>query len=68
MTMELSPGKKDVINGPPSRLIIYLQSRSLEGKDQFRIVKCQRDSNQAFQVYSSIELARTTYGPSDSKV
>ncbi|RAL47445.1 hypothetical protein DM860_013410 [Cuscuta australis] len=68
VTMELSPGKKDAMNGPPSRLIIYLQSRSLEGKDQVRIIKCQPNSNQTFEVYSSIELARTTYGPRDSKV
>ncbi|RAL47447.1 hypothetical protein DM860_013412 [Cuscuta australis] len=68
VTMELSPGKKDAMNSPPSRLIIYLESRSLEGKDQVRIIKCQPNSNQTFEVYSSIELARTTYGPSDSKV
>ncbi|CAH9120434.1 unnamed protein product [Cuscuta epithymum] len=68
VTMELSPGKKDAVSSPPSRLIIYLQSRSLEGKDQVRIIKCHPNSNQAFEVYSSIELARTTYGPNDSKV
>lgn len=68
MTMELTHGKKDLPNGPPSRLIMYLQSRSLEGKDQVRVIKCHRESNQAFEVYSSIEQARNVYGQSQSKV
>nr|XP_016475038.1 PREDICTED: uncharacterized protein LOC107796749 [Nicotiana tabacum] len=65
--MELTHGKKDLPNGPPSRLIMYLQSRSLEGKDQVRVIKCHRESNQAFEVYSSIEQARNVYGQSQSK-
>lgn len=68
MTMELTNGKKDLPNGPPSRLIMYLQSRSLEMKDQVRVIKCHRDSNQAFEIYSSIEQARSVYGPAQSKV
>ncbi|KAM3341348.1 putative protein isoform X1 [Capsicum galapagoense] len=67
MTMELTNGKKDLPNGPPSRLIMYLQSRSLEMKDQVRVIKCHRDSNQAFEIYSSIEQARSVYGPAQSK-
>ncbi|XP_075085926.1 uncharacterized protein LOC107782497 [Nicotiana tabacum] len=67
VTMELTHGKKDLPNGPPSRLIMYLQSRSLEGKDQVRVIKCHRESNQAFEVYSSIEQARNVYGQSQSK-
>ncbi|KAH0635119.1 hypothetical protein KY284_037905 [Solanum tuberosum] len=67
VTMELTHGKKDLPNGPPSRLIMYLQSRTLEAKDQVRVIKCHRDSNQAFEVYSSIEQARSVYGPSQSK-
>ncbi|KAJ8532740.1 hypothetical protein K7X08_015629 [Anisodus acutangulus] len=68
VTMELTHGKKDLPNGPPSRLIMYLQSRSLESKDQVRVIKCHHESNQAFEVYSSIEQARSVYGPSQSKV
>ncbi|KAL3358176.1 hypothetical protein AABB24_015358 [Solanum stoloniferum] len=67
VTMELTHGKKDLPNGPPSRLIMYLQSQTLEAKDQVRVIKCHRDSNQAFEVYSSIEQARSVYGPSQSK-
>lgn len=67
VTMELTHGKKDLPNGAPSRLIMYLQSRTLEAKDQVRVIKCHRDSNQAFEVYSSIEQARSFYGPSQSK-
>ncbi|XP_073302377.1 uncharacterized protein [Primulina huaijiensis] len=62
VTMELIHGKKDHPNGPPSRIILYLQSRSFDAKDQIRIIKCDRDSNQAFEVYSSIEQARCAYG------
>lgn len=62
VTMELIHGKKDHPNGPPSRIILYLQSRSFDAKDQIRIIKCDLDSNQAFEVYSSIEQARCSYG------
>ncbi|KAL6576075.1 hypothetical protein OROHE_000546 [Orobanche hederae] len=65
-TMELIHGKKDNHNAPPSRVILYLHSKLLDGKEQIRIIKCHRDSNQAFEVYSSIEQARSTYGPAHS--
>ncbi|KAL3505576.1 hypothetical protein ACH5RR_030958 [Cinchona calisaya] len=64
VTMELTRGKKDHPSAPPSRLVLYLQSRSLEAKDQVRVIKCNRNSNQAMEVYASIEQARSTYGPS----
>ncbi|KNA18184.1 hypothetical protein SOVF_073130 [Spinacia oleracea] len=67
VTMELTHGKKDQPNAPPSRVILYLQSKSLETKDQVRIVKCNRDSNQSFKVYAAIEQAMSTYGPNQSK-
>lgn len=63
VTMELSHGKKDHPNAPHSRLILYLQSKSFESKDHSRVIKCNRDSNQAVEVYSSIEQAMNTYGP-----
>ncbi|XP_062108869.1 uncharacterized protein LOC133819601 isoform X1 [Humulus lupulus] len=66
-TMELIHGKKDNPNALPSRLILYLRTRSTELKEQFRVVKCNPDSQQAFEVYSSIELALQTYGPNQSK-
>ncbi|XP_028051145.1 uncharacterized protein LOC114255802 isoform X2 [Camellia sinensis] len=67
VTMELTHGKKDQQNAPPSRLIIYLQTRSAESKESVRVIKCYPESNQAFEVYSSIDQAMNTYGPSQSK-
>ncbi|XP_057544625.1 uncharacterized protein LOC130823840 isoform X3 [Amaranthus tricolor] len=67
VTMEVTHGKKDQSNAPPSRVVLYLQSKSIETKDQFRIVKCNPDSNQAFKVYTAIEQAMSTYGPNQSK-
>ncbi|KAK7264763.1 hypothetical protein RJT34_32373 [Clitoria ternatea] len=66
-TMELTHGKKDNPKAPPSRLILYLQSRSLDVKENVRIVKCSPGSRQALQVYSSIDHALNTYGPTVSK-
>ncbi|KAK2997055.1 hypothetical protein RJ639_024911 [Escallonia herrerae] len=68
VTMELTHGKKDVPSAPPSRLVLYLQSRSLDTKDQVRVIKCDSGSSQAVEVYSSIEQAISTYGPNQSKV
>ncbi|KAG2726780.1 hypothetical protein I3760_01G128300 [Carya illinoinensis] len=65
--MELTHGKKDHQNSPPSRVIIYLQSRAMESKEVFRVIKCSRETNQAFEIYASIEQARNTYGSKLSK-
>lgn len=67
-TMELTHGKKDNPRGPPSRLILYLQTRSTELKEQSRVVKCIPETRQALEVYTSIEQALHTYGPNQSKV
>lgn len=68
-TMELTHGKKDNNpKSPPSQLIIYLQSRSLDVKENVHVVKCNPESRQAFQVYSSIDYALSIYGPNASKV
>ncbi|XP_059643008.1 uncharacterized protein LOC132284858 [Cornus florida] len=67
VTMELTHGERDNSNAPPSRLILYLHTRSTEPKDQFRIIKCCSESNQALEVYSSIEQTMNTYGPNKSK-
>ncbi|KAM7278379.1 hypothetical protein ACFE04_005513 [Oxalis oulophora] len=66
-TMELTYGKKDQQSSPPSRLLLYLQSKSNESKEQSRLVKCLRETPQALDVYSSIERAMHTYGPNVSK-
>ncbi|KAH8501006.1 hypothetical protein H0E87_016007 [Populus deltoides] len=62
VTMELTHGKKDQPKAPPSRLTLYLRSRSTESKEQFRVIKCSRETDQALKVYSSIERAVNTYG------
>lgn len=67
VTMELIHGKKDHPKAPPSRLILYLQTKSTESKDQARVIKCSHESHQALEVYSSIERAMGTYGPKQSK-
>ncbi|KAI7737220.1 hypothetical protein M8C21_001543 [Ambrosia artemisiifolia] len=67
-TMELTTGKKDHPNAPPSKLILYLKSKSSsENNDHTRVIKCYRDTKQAFQVYTSIEQAMNTYSPKGSK-
>ncbi|CAI0626413.1 unnamed protein product [Linum tenue] len=50
MTMELNHGKKDQQKSPPSKLLIYLQSRSTELREQFRQIKCSRETDQALEV------------------
>lgn len=67
VTMELTNGKEDNFSAPPSRLVLYLQSRSTDAKEQVRVIKCSHDSSQAMDIYSSIEQALDTYGPSQSK-
>ncbi|KAK2971030.1 hypothetical protein RJ640_025804 [Escallonia rubra] len=67
VTKEFTHGKKDLPKAPPSRLVLYLQSRSLDTKDQVRVIKCDSGSSQAVEVYSSIEQAISTYGPNHSK-
>ncbi|GMP76190.1 hypothetical protein CsSME_00032971 [Camellia sinensis var. sinensis] len=67
VTMELTHGKKDQQNAPPSRPILYLQTRSAESKEPVRVIKCYHESNQAFEVYSSIDQAMNPYGPNQSK-
>ncbi|XP_076932508.1 uncharacterized protein LOC143598077 [Bidens hawaiensis] len=67
-TMELTTGKKDHPNAPPSKLILYLKSKSSsENNDHTRVIKCHRDTKQAIQVYTSIVQAMTRYAPKDLK-
>lgn len=66
--MELTHGKKDGPDAPPSRLILYLKARSPDYREQIRKIKCSRDTHQAQEVYSAIELAMNTYGPAKLKV
>lgn len=67
VTMELTRGKKDQQGSLPSRLILYLQMRSAES-NTIRVIKCCRGSEQASDIYSSIQQALNTYGPYASKV
>ncbi|XP_059444630.1 uncharacterized protein LOC132176414 [Corylus avellana] len=67
VTMELTHGKKDHQNPPPSRLILYLHARSTESKEQVRVIKCSPETKQALEVYTSIEQAMNTYGSNLSK-
>uniref|UniRef100_M4F1C9 Intermembrane lipid transfer protein VPS13-like C-terminal domain-containing protein n=1 Tax=Brassica campestris TaxID=3711 RepID=M4F1C9_BRACM len=77
VTMELTDGKRDQPNSPPSRLILYLRSKSHDSKDlrsklhdskeQFHIVKCSPNTKQAFEVYSAIDQTINLYGQNASK-
>ncbi|XP_050216889.1 uncharacterized protein LOC126667840 isoform X2 [Mercurialis annua] len=67
VTMELSQGKDDHPKAPPSRLLLYLRSRGTEVKEQTRVIKCNHETDQAREVYSSIERAMNTYGQNVSK-
>lgn len=68
VTMELTHGKKDQPKAPFSQLVLYLKTRSPEFKEQVRVIKCSRDdTHQAQKIYSSVERAMSTYGPSKSK-
>lgn len=66
--MELTHGKNDDLKALPSRVALYLHSRSTEAKEQVRVIKCSSETNQALEVYASIEQARDTYGKNLSKV
>ncbi|KAF6156508.1 hypothetical protein GIB67_011309 [Kingdonia uniflora] len=67
LTMEVTHTNKDHPKEPPSLLIFYLQTRSPDSKEQTRIIKCDRESEQALEIYSSVEQAMNTYGPNHSK-
>lgn len=66
--MELTHGKKDNQKALPSRVILYLQTRAIESKEQVRVIKCSPETKQALEVYSSIEQAMNTYGSNLAKV
>ncbi|KAG0489289.1 hypothetical protein HPP92_008100 [Vanilla planifolia] len=67
VTMELTHGKKDNEGSPPSRLILYMQIKSPDSKENVRIVKCIRGSQQADEIFSSIQEALLSYGPNAAK-
>ncbi|KAL6002795.1 hypothetical protein ACLOJK_023017 [Asimina triloba] len=66
--MELVHGKKDNPRSSPSQLVLYLQTRSMESKESIRVIKCTRDSEQAAEIYISIEQVMNAFGPKHSKV
>ncbi|KAJ8767440.1 hypothetical protein K2173_017484 [Erythroxylum novogranatense] len=61
MTMELTQRKKDGPKSPPSQVILYLRSRT-DAKEQTRVLKCSRETDEALEVYSSIDRAMNIYG------
>ncbi|XP_078179744.1 uncharacterized protein LOC144573852 isoform X2 [Carex rostrata] len=67
VTMELTKGKKDPPGSLPSHLILYLRMKPNDSKEAFRTIKCTPGSEQATNVYVSIQQALDTYGPSSSK-
>lgn len=67
VTMELANGKKDGPGSLPSRLILYLQVRSTEPRETARMIKCSHGSEQATEIYLSIQQALNAYGPNASK-
>ncbi|KAJ8645273.1 hypothetical protein MRB53_007021 [Persea americana] len=67
ITMELAHGKKERPTSPPSQLILYLQTRPTVSKENTRVIKCIQESQQAFEIYSSIDRAMISYGPKHSK-
>ncbi|GKV06822.1 hypothetical protein SLEP1_g18658 [Rubroshorea leprosula] len=66
-TIDLTHGKKDQPKAPPSRLILYLNIRPTEMKEQVRVIKCSRDTRQALDIHSSIIQAMQTFGQNASK-
>ncbi|KAK9136608.1 hypothetical protein Sjap_007202 [Stephania japonica] len=67
MTMELADREKDNPKAPPSQLIIYMRTKPSESKELTRIIKCNKESQQAFEIYCSIDKAMSTYGPNRTK-
>ncbi|XP_065863891.1 uncharacterized protein [Euphorbia lathyris] len=67
ITMELTHGKKDHPKAPYSRLIIYLKSKPSDAKEQARVIKCKRDTDQALEVFSSIDRSLNTFGQNQPK-
>ncbi|KAJ9559357.1 hypothetical protein OSB04_013971 [Centaurea solstitialis] len=66
-TMELTRGKKDGANAPPSKLVLHLKSKTSDTNDHNRVIKCYRETKQAMEVYSSIEQAMKTFVPNQPK-
>ncbi|KAK1425949.1 hypothetical protein QVD17_14616 [Tagetes erecta] len=61
-TMEVTTGKKDYQDAPPSKLILYLKSENT------RVIKCYRDTKQPIQVRSSIQQAMSRYAPKQKEM
>jgi vacuolar protein sorting-associated protein 13A/C len=68
VTVEMTHGKKDAPGSLPSKRILYLKAKPSNSKEVVRLVKCNRDSDQATIVYSAIGKAYKAYGPNSLKV
>lgn len=67
VTVEMTHGKKDVPGSLPSKLILYLKAKPTNSREVVRLVKCNRGSDQATIIYSSIDKACKAYGPNSTK-
>ncbi|BAF08745.2 Os02g0470400 [Oryza sativa Japonica Group] len=67
VTVEMTHGKKDAPGSLPSKLILYLKAKPTNSREVVRLVKCNRGSDQATLIYSSIDGAYKAYGPKSTK-
>uniref|UniRef100_A0A0D9VFX1 C2 domain-containing protein n=1 Tax=Leersia perrieri TaxID=77586 RepID=A0A0D9VFX1_9ORYZ len=67
VTVEMTHGKKDAPGSLPSKLILYLKAKPTNSREVVRLVKCNRGSDQATLIHSSIDRAYQAYGPNSTK-
>uniref|UniRef100_A0ACD5YZI2 Uncharacterized protein n=1 Tax=Avena sativa TaxID=4498 RepID=A0ACD5YZI2_AVESA len=67
VTVEITHGKKDAPGSLPSKLILYLKAKPANSREVVRLIKCNRGSDQATIIYSSIDKAYKAYGPNAIK-
>jgi vacuolar protein sorting-associated protein 13A/C len=68
VTLETTHGKKDAPGSLPSKLILYLKAKPANSREAVHLIKCNRGSDQATTIYSSIDKVYRTYGPNAIKV
>uniref|UniRef100_A0A453NY09 Uncharacterized protein n=1 Tax=Aegilops tauschii subsp. strangulata TaxID=200361 RepID=A0A453NY09_AEGTS len=67
VTLETTHGKKDAPGSLPSKLILYLKAKPANSREAVHLIKCNRGSDQATIIYSSIDKVYRTYGPNAIK-
>jgi vacuolar protein sorting-associated protein 13A/C len=68
VTVEITQGKKDAPGSLPSKLILYLKAKPTNSREVVRLIKCNRGSDQATTIYSSVDKSYKAYGPNAIKV